>query len=107
MAGDRRGTSPNYGETPWSGSDGKLTKSIRTDLCLWSLFPEGCQYRLRIVQALGQNRTFPYRVVYSSSNMAGNHAAIQAGLGVTALSKHTIPPYLQEIPENQTPACAR
>ena len=29
--------------------------------------------------------------------MAGNHAAIQAGLGVTALSKHTVPSYLQEI----------
>lgn len=64
------------------------------------LFPEGCQYRLRIVQALGQ-QDIPYRVVYSSSNMAGNHAAIQAGLGVTALSKHTIPPYLHEIPKTK------
>ncbi len=64
------------------------------------LFPEGCQYRVRIVQALGQ-KSIPYRVVYSSSNMAGNHAAIQAGLGVTALSKHTVPPYLQEIPKTK------
>lgn len=64
------------------------------------LFPDGCQYRARIAQALGR-KNIPYRIVYSSSNMAGNHAAIQAGLGVTALSKSTIPPYLHEIPKTK------
>jgi DNA-binding transcriptional LysR family regulator len=61
------------------------------------LYPERCQYRARIIQTLGR-KGIPYRIVYSSSNMAGNHAAIQAGLGVTALSKSTIPPYLYELP---------
>ena len=64
------------------------------------LFPEQCQYRARIVQAL-ENKRIPYRIVYSSPHMAGNYAAIQAGLGITALSKRSIPPYLHELPNTE------
>ncbi len=64
------------------------------------LFPEGCQYRNRIIQTL-QNHDIAFRVVYSSSNMAGNQAAIQSGLGLTVLSRTTVPPYLKDLP--QTP----
>lgn len=64
------------------------------------LFPEQCQYRARIIQTL-EKKGIPYRIVYSSPHMSGNHAAIQAGLGITALSKSTIPPYLDELPNTE------
>ena len=61
------------------------------------LFPDGCQYRLRVLSAL-QRRDIPYRIVYSSSNLAGNQAAIESGLGLTAISTRTVPPSLCALP---------
>ena len=61
------------------------------------LFPDGCQYRLRILSAL-RRRDIPYKIVYSSSNLAGNQAAIESGLGLTAISKSTVPPALRPLP---------
>ena len=49
------------------------------------LFPDGCQYRLRVLSAL-RRRDIPYKIVYSSSNLAGNQAAIESGLGLTGIS---------------------
>ena len=61
------------------------------------LFPDGCQYRLRVLSAL-RRRDIPYRIVYSSSNLAGNQAAIESGLGLTAISTSTVPPTLRPLP---------
>ena len=61
------------------------------------LFPDGCQYRLRVLSAL-RRRDIPYRIVYSSSNLAGNQAAIESGLGLTAISQSTVPPTLRPLP---------
>lgn len=61
------------------------------------LFPDGCQYRLRVLSAL-RRRDIPYRIVYSSSNLAGNQAAIESGLGLTAISTSTVPPTLSALP---------
>ncbi len=60
------------------------------------LFPDGCQYRVRVLGAL-RRRGVPYKVVYSSSNLAGNQAAIESGLGLTAISKSTVPPTLRSL----------
>ena len=64
------------------------------------MFPEPCQYRERVVRTLAKSK-IPYKIIFSSSNMAGNHAAIQAGLGITALSKNSIPPYFHELPKSR------
>ena len=60
------------------------------------LFPDGCQYRLRVLTAL-RRRNIPYKIVYSSSNLAGNQAAIESGLGLTAISTSTVPPTLRAL----------
>ncbi len=62
------------------------------------LFTEGCQYRSRMMTAL-RRENIPAHVVYSSSDIAANYAAMQAGLGITAMAKSAIPPYLREIPK--------
>ncbi|MCZ6720282.1 MAG: LysR substrate-binding domain-containing protein [Proteobacteria bacterium] len=61
------------------------------------LFPDGCQYRMRVLNALRRQQV-PFRIVYSSSNLAGNQAAIESGLGLTAISKSTVPPALRPLP---------
>ena len=61
------------------------------------LFPDGCQYRLRILSAL-RRQDIPYKIVYSSSNLAGNQAAIESGLGLTAISTSAVPPTLHALP---------
>lgn len=63
------------------------------------LFPEPCQYRERIIRTLTKSN-IPYRILFTSQSIVGNHAAIQSGLGIAALSKHSIPPYLQELPKS-------
>lgn len=64
------------------------------------LFPEPCQYRERVIRTLARAE-IPYKILFSSSSMAGNHAAIQAGLGITALSKNSIPPYFHALPQSR------
>jgi len=60
------------------------------------LFPDGCQYRMRVLNALRKHQ-MPFKIVYSSSNLAGNQAAIESGLGLTAISKSTVPPALRPL----------
>lgn len=53
------------------------------------LFPHGCVYRAyALAQLQAQGRR--WREVYTSPNMAGVLAAVQAGLGVTLQSRHVI-----------------
>jgi DNA-binding transcriptional LysR family regulator len=53
-------------------------------------YPEGCTYRKRMIDAL-ERAGRGWRVVYTSPSLAGLTAAVQAGLGVTALSERTAP----------------
>ncbi|MCK4866741.1 MAG: LysR family transcriptional regulator [Alphaproteobacteria bacterium] len=57
-------------------------------------YPEGCTYRKRMIDALERSGR-AWRVVYKSPSLAGLTAAVQAGLGVTALSERTAPPALK------------
>ena len=52
--------------------------------------PKGCVYRNRIIQTLDKAKQ-PWQIVYTSANYGGIIAAVLAGLGVTALSKSTVP----------------
>jgi DNA-binding transcriptional LysR family regulator len=54
------------------------------------LYPEGCRYRRRIIAALDE-AGLPWKIVYSSSSLAGIHAAVKAGLGLTVLCRRTVP----------------
>jgi DNA-binding transcriptional LysR family regulator len=56
-----------------------------------ALFQEGCFVReaaLRALDDAGRN----YRVAYSSPSITGIHAAVSAGLAVTALARSILPP---------------
>jgi DNA-binding transcriptional LysR family regulator len=64
------------------------------------LYPEGCRYRRRIIAALDE-AGLPWKIVYSSSSLAGIHAAVKAGLGLTVLSRDTVPAGLATVEGDQ------
>jgi DNA-binding transcriptional LysR family regulator len=52
--------------------------------------PRPCVYRKRATDALdAQGR--PWRIAYTCGSLAGNHAAVRAGLGLTVLPKDMVP----------------
>ena len=58
------------------------------------LYPKGCLYRKSLLNALTQAK-LPWRIVYSTSSLLGIHAAIKAGLGISVLSRSTVPEGLE------------
>ena len=60
------------------------------------LSPPPCVYRKRATAALDTARR-PWRVAYSCASLAGQHAAVKAGLGMTVLPKDMVPPGLAAI----------
>lgn len=52
--------------------------------------PPPCVYRKRAIDALVRMRR-KWRVAYSCASLAGQHAAVRAGLGVTVLPKDMVP----------------
>tara|TARA_R110000823_G_scaffold277501_1_gene396015 strand:- start:126 stop:1034 length:909 start_codon:yes stop_codon:yes gene_type:complete len=57
------------------------------------LYPKGCIYRQHITTALNK-ANIPWRVLYSTSSLLGIQAAIDAGLGISALAINTAPSIL-------------
>jgi len=55
--------------------------------------PEPCVYRKRATQAL-RRMGWRWRIAYTCASLAGAHAAVRAGLGVTVLPKGMVPPGL-------------
>lgn len=60
------------------------------------LSPPPCVYRKRATDALDAARR-PWRVAYSCASLAGQHAAVKAGLGMTVLPKDMVPAGLAAI----------
>ncbi|MBM3650961.1 MAG: LysR family transcriptional regulator [Alphaproteobacteria bacterium] len=58
--------------------------------------PPPCVYRKRATDSLSRARR-PWRVAYSCASLAGQHAAVKAGLGVTVLPKDMVPAGLSAI----------
>lgn len=52
--------------------------------------PRPCVYRKRATDAL-EAAGRPWRIAYTCASLAGNHAAVRAGLGVTVLPKEMVP----------------
>ncbi|MEI7872235.1 MAG: LysR substrate-binding domain-containing protein [Alphaproteobacteria bacterium] len=52
--------------------------------------PPPCVYRKRATDSLGRMRR-QWRIAYSCASLAGQHAAVKAGLGVTVLPKDMVP----------------
>jgi DNA-binding transcriptional LysR family regulator len=60
------------------------------------LSPPPCVYRKRATDALNRTKR-PWRLSYSCASLAGQHAAVRAGLGITVLPKDMVPPGLATI----------
>ncbi|WP_419903432.1 LysR substrate-binding domain-containing protein [Kiloniella sp.] len=60
------------------------------------VYPQGCLYRQRTVNALNRAGK-KWRVAYSSPSQSGIEAAVKAGLGLTVLSEKTVPDSLKAL----------
>jgi len=60
------------------------------------IHPEGCYYRARALDYLASNK-INYNIVYTGSSLSGIQAAVESGLGITVLSKNSMPPNLKPI----------
>ena len=54
------------------------------------VYPIGCRYRQQIISKLNA-AGIAWRIAYSSSSLLGIQAAIEAGLGISALAQSTVP----------------
>jgi DNA-binding transcriptional LysR family regulator len=54
------------------------------------VYPTGCRYRQQIITKLNA-AGIAWRIAYSSSSLLGISAAIEAGLGISALARSTVP----------------
>jgi hypothetical protein len=72
----------------WVAADPGLASSGQT-LALIAA-PSPCVYRKRAISAL-ETTGRPWRLAYTSPSLAGQHAALRAGLGVTVLPRDMVP----------------
>ncbi|MBY0563129.1 MAG: LysR family transcriptional regulator [Hyphomonadaceae bacterium] len=75
-------------ELVWVAADASLLQSS-SKLPLIAA-PAPCVYRKRAVTALEQSGR-PWRMAYTSPSLAGQHAALRAGLGITVLPREMAP----------------
>ncbi len=66
------------------------------------LAPDGCMYRSRVIDALKQ-QTRAWKIAYTNADLSGLAAAINQGLGVTALARSSIPTSLNVITHPSLP----
>ncbi len=66
------------------------------------LAPDGCMYRSRVIDALKQ-QTHAWKITYTNADLSGLAAAINQGLGVTALARSSIPNSLNVITHPNLP----
>lgn len=68
--------------------------------------PDGCRYRERILVMLNKAQLTPI-IRYTISDITGISAAIQEGLGITALARSSVPEGLQIIDDKRLPALGK
>lgn len=64
--------------------------------------PEPCVYRKRAIDALRRARR-PWRMAYTCASLAGNLAAVKAGLGVSVLPRDMVPQDLHAVTSSRLP----
>ncbi|MDO6694986.1 LysR family transcriptional regulator [Aliiglaciecola sp. 3_MG-2023] len=81
---------------------GDANKAITANKVALVLAPDGCVYRSRVIEKLKQQTT-SWRITYTNADLYGLIAAIQQGLGITALARSSLPSTLQEIRHKSLP----
>ena len=85
----------------WAAADREVLE--RDPVLALAAAPAPDVYRRRALTALEAQRR-PYRITFTSPSLAGLHAAIRAGLGVTVLPRDMAPPDLVQLgPETGLP----
>lgn len=69
---------------------GDKARPLAGDAIPLVLAPDGCIYRSRVIEQLKQ-QTRPWKIAYTNADLSGLVAAIQEGLGITALAKSSKP----------------
>lgn len=68
--------------------------------------PNGCVYRSRIIEKL-KRQTHTWKITFTNADLYGLVAAIQQGLGITALAKSSLPAALSIIKNPRLPVLGR
>lgn len=86
-------------ELVWVGAEKHSVTQHSVDLVV---APEGCRYRERLLAGLNQVGLH-HHIRYTISDITGISAAIEQGLGITALAKSTVPENLVIIENSALP----
>ncbi|AMJ87771.1 LysR family transcriptional regulator [Alteromonas sp. Mac1] len=70
------------------------------------LAPDGCMYRSRVIEELKQ-QTFAWKITYTNADLGGLVAAIQQGLGITALARSSLPQNVSPLNHPKLPKLGR
>ncbi|RUP75766.1 LysR family transcriptional regulator [Alteromonas sp. KS69] len=90
-------------EVVWVGD---ATRPFVGDSIPLVLAPDGCMYRSRVIEELKQ-QTFAWKITYTNADLGGLVAAIQQGLGITALARSSLPPNLAPLNHPKLPKLGR
>lgn len=85
---------------------GDASRKLPVDSLPLVLAPEGCIYRSRVIEQLKQ-QTHSWKITYTNPDFYGLMAAIQQGLGVTALARSIVPKELELIRDKRLPKLGR
>lgn len=80
----------------WIGKKELLPTFSENGVVPLVLSPSPCIYRDNVINSLNRNK-IKWRLVYSSPSYAGKMAAVRTGLGITAIQRTLIPPYLERL----------
>lgn len=75
---------------------GDATRPFISDSISLVLAPDGCMYRSRVITQLKQ-QTRAWKITYTNADLSGLVAAIQQGLGITALARSSMPENVKEL----------
>jgi DNA-binding transcriptional LysR family regulator len=81
---------------------GQKNQSFTSNTLSLVLAPDGCVYRSRVIQALKQQTT-QWRISYTNADLGGITAAINQGLGISALARSSVPKELSIIRHHNLP----
>lgn len=87
----------------WVGKKDLLPKLTEDTVIPLVLSPAPCVYRENVLDTLEVNNK-RWRLVFSSPSYAGKMAAVQAGLGITAIARSMIPANLDRLDNTYFPA---
>ena len=90
-------------EVVWVGD---ATRPFVGDSIPLVLAPDGCMYRSRVIEELKQ-QTFAWKITYTNADLGGLVAAIQQGLGITALARSSLPQNLSPLNHPKLPKLGR